>query len=100
MTDVTAIIADLKEKSAERDVLIRTLEMWNQVEAQGIEPEDVAGFTFKEEWITTAQKRERLNVARYLYSDPFVDKNIPKIYNAVHMKDGTWRKLDPSIKAP
>jgi hypothetical protein len=97
---MSAVLESLQAKVKEQGELLRTLEMWEQVEAQGISADDVAGFTWRDDFITREQKRERLRAQRRRESDPIVYQDRPLKYNAVRMKDGTIRKLDPTIERP
>lgn len=97
---MSAVLESLRAKMAEQAELVAVLEMWEKVEAQGISADDVAGFTFRDEYLSRAQERQRLQAQQYRLPDPFVDGDRPKQYNAVRMKDGTIRKLDPIIQKP
>ena len=49
------IIDSLKTTATERNHLIEVLEMWHHVEAQGIDPEDVARFKLHKPFMTRRQ---------------------------------------------
>ncbi len=93
------MIEALQNKLAEQAYLVAQLGMWNEVRKQGIDPEDVATFTWRDEFITPAQKRERCRATRFGH-DPFADRHGVRQYNAVRLKDGTLKQLSPTIARP
>lgn len=55
---VTAKIASLQAKLAEQQLLLRTLDMWEEVKTHGIDPEEVAAFGFKDEYVDAAVRND------------------------------------------
>jgi hypothetical protein len=96
-------IRSLQDKLDEQRKLLDELRMWGEVQAQGISPEDVAAFTLKEEWIPKAeQERRRRNAVAGLRwrPDPWVSGSRVLRYNAVRLKDGSYKQLNPAIRRP
>lgn len=94
-------IKRLQEKAREQASLLGQLRLWDEVKAQGIDPEDVAAFTLKEAWIPDAKKYRRNGLALQHSPNPYVESNGRlKLYNAVKLKDGSYKQLDPPLRRP
>lgn len=91
----TEILEQIRLKRQEQDRLFRELWMWEQVKAQGIDPEQVKSFTFDLSlWPQTKQVEYRQLI-----------RNLPgplpcPVYNVVNMKDGSRRILNPEVQVP
>lgn len=94
-----AVLKSLAAKTAEQAYLVSVLELWAEVEAQGIDPEIVQVFTFVDEFLTAAQKKQRERARFYQKPDPFTDGPKVLMFNALRLKDGSLRKLDPLLRA-
>lgn len=90
-------IQSLQNKLAEQTKLLDVLRMWDEVKAQGIDPETVEAFTLKEEFISKKDQdvRRRNRISIYAKPDPFLTR-----YNAVKLKDGSYKQLEPSVRRP
>lgn len=104
LTMETATMGDLsrlQKKIDEQRSLVDQLRLWEEVKAQGIEPDDVVSFTLKEEWIPNL-KRYRTEGRLLQHSpNPYVESNGRlKLYNAVRLKDGSFKQLDPPLRRP
>lgn len=89
----------------ERDELVETLRMWNKVQEQGINPNDVARFALRTEFMTQSQKRDFRALKFAKGRAPQLDKDgryrcHPTHANCVVKKDGEVVKLDPWVKLP
>lgn len=112
------VIDRIKNKNDERDLLIRTLEMWGKVKSQGHNPENVDRFAFDYKLMTgneLLKLRRRANHS-ILGPLPFSNSNPfgwpeeyntegsrvirPRKFNVLVMKNGDRIKLDPMIDAP
>lgn len=97
------LIESLKKSAEERGQLIAMLEMWNKVQEQGIEPEDVARFALEEKFMTQRQCHEyqQLKYAKKVVTNEQGQRRaIPSHANAVRMKDGTTIELNPWVELP
>jgi hypothetical protein len=95
------LIVNLQENNRKRGVLIDQLRMWEDVKAQGIDPETVESFTLREAWIPKAEQAKRRLAARLHQPDAYVGpRGRLKHYNAVKLKDGSYRQLEPPVRAP
>jgi hypothetical protein len=89
-------IESLKAKQAQSADLTRQLQMWAEAEAQGIDPEDVKAFTFRPEFL-----RNKDRVAQRKLQCFANDKNGTVYwFNAVRLKNGELKRLDPMIRKP
>ena len=55
-TPVQKLLASIREKQAERDRLLRELDRWAAVQAQGINIDTADLWGFEPEWLTPKQK--------------------------------------------
>ena len=85
----------LEDKLAEQASLVSQLRMWQRVTEQGIDIDEVLAFTWRDDFMTRAEKRED-NKARQYFKPPLHTK----YYNALRMKDGSLKRLDPNIRKP
>ena len=110
-----AILDKINAKNQERDLLLKTLEMWHQVTLQGINPDDVDRFTFDYTLMSGIELSKQRRISQRLYlpfsnSNPFgwpIEYNEAgsrvirsKKFNVVIMKNGDRVKLNPIIDAP
>lgn len=100
MTARQDAIERLQANLAKQQSLVGELAMWAKVEAQGIDPETVATFTLWEAFLSAADKKRRRTAELYSKPDPFVRGRTVLVYNAVRLKDGTLKQLDPMIERP
>jgi hypothetical protein len=95
------LIEKLQEATDEQRSLLDQLRLWHEVQAQGINPEDVAAFTLKEEWIPDAKKYRTEGRKLQHTPNPYVESNGRlKLYNAVKLKDGSYKQLNPPLRRP
>lgn len=97
------LIDSLQSKLDEQKHLLAQLAVWEKVKEQGIDPEDVKCFALLPEFMTRRQKYEYNQLVYAKDPDRRVNgKHIvePKYANAVRMKDGTTRQLDPWVELP
>ena len=105
MTPAQKLLADIREKQAERDRLLRELELWATVQAQGIVVDTVDRWGFEPEWLTPRQKADAQRMVMLGKAHPYTGERLanghysPKVYNFVRLKDGSRVKLDPMLEA-
>ena len=100
------VVACIRQKDRERDYCLAVLELWAQVQAQGIEPETVEAFGFDPKLLTG---RDKLIYYQPLFpggglGGPFVERrrngsHRTLVHNYVRLKDGSIRSLNPMLKA-
>lgn len=95
----------IRARDRERQFLLAELELWAQVEKQGIDPETVDVFGFDLSALTSKQKREFDKQYRRTGVSPHTGERLPdgryraKVHNYVRLKDGSRVLLDPILKA-
>lgn len=95
------IIARIRHNEQERAYCLAVLDLWAQVQGQGINISRVASFGFDPKTLTADQKRQhKVRCA----DDPFVErlpdgKLRPRFYNYVRHHDGGVTRLDPMLPA-
>ena len=114
------LVASIKEKMNEKNELLKQLEMWSSVKAEGIDVAQVDSFGFdpflvpKEELLVLEKNNEFLclrnkNQQRFSPYNPYcweteevagVQKTKPKIFNYVKMKNGDKVALKNPIPSP
>ena len=114
------LIASIKEKMNEKNELLKQLEMWGSVKAEGIDVAQVDSFGFdpflvpKEELLVLEKNNEFLclrnkNQQRFSPYNPYcweteevagVQTVKPKIFNYVKMKNGDKVALKNPIPSP
>ena len=105
VTPAQKLLADIRAKQAERDRLLRELDLWAAVQAQGIAVETVDCWGFEPEWLTPKQKAEAQRAVTVGKPHPYTGErlanghHLPKVYNFVRLKDGNRVKLDPMLEA-
>ena len=98
-----AILARIKARREEQDRLYRILDLWTEVQAQGIGPGEVDSFGFDPKLLPPTLARHRqCEIARG--RDPCVERLSNGgykvlIYNYVRLKDGGVRPLNPAVRA-
>lgn len=112
-----AQISRLNQLNDERNKLMKQLEMWAEVKAQGISPDDVDVFGFDPKLVTPEELNEARKAVRkavYMFvptnDNPY---NFPTYrneqgqlrykvlkYNYVRLNDGTKKRLIPMIERP
>jgi hypothetical protein len=85
------LIDSLQKKNAERALLLDTLRLWDEVKAQGIEPEEVESFSFRDEYLTARERGVHYQYARKIF--PATHHNAIKV-------NGEWRQLKPPLRRP
>jgi hypothetical protein len=99
------IMARIQSREKERAYCLAVLDLWVQVQAQGIKPEAVQSFGFADTLLTEAQKRQRYFRKIRLGADPYVER-LPnggerlRVYNYIRLKDGTTRQLNRKRTPP
>lgn len=103
-TSTKATLDSLQSKATERDELIDTLRMWNEVEEQGVDPEDVARFALRPEFMKQRQLRDFRDLKYAKGGKPvMVDDHRrckPTHANCVIMKTGEVKPLNPWVRLP
>jgi len=105
MTPAQKLLAGIRQKQAERDRLLRQLELWATVQAQGIAVDTVDRWGFEPEWLTPRQKADARRAVMLGKPHPYTGERLPnghylpKVYNFVRLKDGSRMKLDPMLEA-
>ncbi len=107
MAAITAqkLLANIREKRVHRDRLLRELDLWAAIQAQGIAVDTVDCWGFEPEWLTPKQKAEAQRAVMLGKSHPYTGERLanghyaPKVYNYVRLKDGSRVKLDPMLEA-
>ena len=114
------LIASIKEKMNEKNEMLKQLEMWGSVKAEGIDVAQVDSFGFdpflvpKEELLVLEKNNEFLclrnkNQQRFSHFNPYcwateevagVQTVKPKIFNYVKMKNGDKVALKNPIPSP
>lgn len=77
----------LEEK---RRILLAQLHMWHQVMLQGVDPDEVVGFGFSQEYA----KPEPFGKESWRFGK----KEDKDWYNFVRLKDGTKKRLEPPVR--
>lgn len=105
MTPAQKLLADIRQKQAERDRLLRELDLWAAVQAQGIAVDTVDHWGLDPALLTPRQVADaRLAVIRGR-PHPYTGERLanghylPKMYNYVRLKDGSRVKLNPMLEA-
>lgn len=105
VTPAQQLLADIRQKQSERDRLLREVELWAAVPAQGIAVDTVDRWGLEPEWLTPRQKADAQRAVMLGKSHPYTGKRLPnghylpKVYNFVRLKDGSRVKLDPMLEA-
>jgi hypothetical protein len=105
MTPAQKLLADIREKQAERDRLLRELDLWAAVQAQGIVVDAVDRWGFEPEWQTPKQKADAQRAVMLGKPHPYTGERLanghylPRVYNFVRLKDGSRVRLDPMLEA-
>lgn len=95
------IIARIRRREKERTYCLAVLDLWAQVQAQGINIERVRSFGFDSRALTPAQRAAWHRRPGY---DPYIEtltsgKKRPRVYNYVRHHDGGMTRLDPMLAA-
>lgn len=114
--NATQIIERLQRTNDERAELIRQLAMWAKVEEQGINPEEVATFSFRPDMMTLEDRRDARIFQRKHPGRPYTNTNPygwpqsrdaegrafirSEMYNCVTLKNERRVKLSPMIERP
>lgn len=77
--------------------LLKEKALWQQINAQGIDPDKVMYLTFLPEFLTYPQRQEIRKAGRN--GGKWPPPPFENMFNAVHMQDGTDRKLDPMLSS-
>lgn len=100
------VIERIRHKSRERDYCLAVLELWAQVQAQGIDPEAVDAFGFDSKLLTGKDKRayQQSSLPGGGPGGQFMERRRNGsyrmlLYNYVRLKDGTTQSLNPMLKA-
>lgn len=120
MTPTQTLLKSIREKQAERDRLLATLDLWASVQAQGITVDTVDTFGYDPTWIDPKQRFEIRRTRIRGLPDPITGKAYPRfsdtphlypgerlpnghhtceVYNYVRLKSGERVRLDPMLKA-
>jgi hypothetical protein len=105
VTPAQKLLASIREKHAERDRLLRELDLWAAAQAQGITVDTVDCWGFEPALLTPRQVTDaRLAVMRGR-PHPYTGERLanghyrPKVFNYVRLKNGSRVKLDPMLEA-
>lgn len=104
-------INKLKELGKQRDQLVRQLEMWAHIKAQGIDPESVVSLTFDPKMMTDEERREARRLHPHAsqsnpYDWPEFRNEEGRLtirtaqYNCARLSDGTSVRLNPVVDRP
>lgn len=104
MTPLQEKLDSIKALHAEQDRLIRTLDLWAAVQAQGIEPEEVECFGYNPALLPPILKRKRSYAMRLGGGEPAIARQPDgtyriSLYTFVRLKAGGTKTLDPPLKA-
>jgi hypothetical protein len=91
-----SIRESLKEKLQQQALLLDTLRLWDEVKAQGIEPEEVESFSFRDDYLTQAQRMVLLSVKAIRGLTPL----LPATHHNAIKVNGEWRPLKPALRRP
>jgi len=93
------MIGEIREKVAQMNRDLRTLELWEKAEAQGIDSSGGGAFGLNTQLFTPAQRREwHRHKARFVERDETGATRV-KLYNYFHYPDGRIVGLDPLLEA-
>jgi len=105
VTPAQKLLADIREKQANRDRLLRELDLWAAVQSQGIAVDTVACWGFDPAFLTPRQRADAKRAVLRGSPAPYTGDRLanghcrPKVYNYVRLKDGSRVKLDPMLEA-
>ena len=98
------VIDRIRRNDREREYCLAVLDLWAQVQEQGIEIERVASFGFDRSILTEGQKRGRASIKAGGRMTP-ISRSCPMasyrlaVYNYVRHHDGGITRLDPMLEA-
>jgi hypothetical protein len=93
------VIARIRRNEKERAFCLAALDLWAQVQEQGIEISRVASFGFDSRILTEKQKQDfRRHQGNYIQTLLSGGKRL-LVYNYVKHHDGGITRLDPMLKA-
>ena len=98
------VIDRIRRNDREREYCLAVLDLWAQVQEQGIEIERVASFGFDRSILTEKETRARRGACLGGRPDPYTE-TLPsgkirlRVYNYVRHHDGGITRLDPMLKA-
>jgi len=105
MSPAQRLLADIRAKQAERDWLLRQLDLWAAVQAQGIAADAVDRWGFDPALLTPRQAAEARRAVLHGGPDPYTGERLanghylPRMYNFMRLKDGSRVRLDPMLEA-
>jgi hypothetical protein len=95
----TNVLARIRRNRKEQDYCLAVLDLWAQVQDQGIDISRVASFGFDSRVLTEQEKRNfHRNISSYIDTLPNGAKR-PRVYTHVRHHDGGITRLDPMLKA-
>ena len=89
------MITALQTKLDYEKYLLDVLQMWEEVKAQGFDPENVESLTFHDDFLMF---KERFRLRQRNGVDPYTEGRAVKWHNAIRLMDGSLHKLDPMIR--
>ena len=93
------VMASIRRKQKEREYLLAVLELWAQVQEQGIAIAQVASFGFDSRVLTPREGRDfHRRFSEYIERLPS-GKTRPCFYNYVRHHDGGMTRLEPMLRA-
>lgn len=96
-------IAHITKLRAKQAILLDQLRLWKEVESQGIDPETVESFTFREEFLTRLELEHVRNFLcgssahGHLHNSVALGKELLRHFNCVRLKNGELVRLDPPL---
>ena len=99
----TAALLKLQPLESQRQSLLSQLQMWAEIEKQGVDPEEVVSFGWNSSYVPPrmwTEAERTLNPERFPWFGQWLFRSCkPLYYNYLNMKDGSIRKLLPFVKA-
>lgn len=85
-------LARLMKHQQEFVLLLDTMRLWDELAQQGLTSDDVVSFSFRDEYLSPGERMVQYQSKRRVWPDSH--------HNAVRLKDGSWRKLNPPLRRP
>lgn len=92
-------IADIQAKLGEQQLLLKTLDMWSDIQSQGIDPENVKSFGFSDAYVD-AHVRNSWRKQGYRDLPAYQRTFSQQFHNYVRLKDDSIVVLKCGIRRP